>query len=452
MLLLAALAWAQENETTPEELETEEITVLAEPAYGPMEAGLTEAVLDNGMTVTIYTDPDMPEVATQMWVDVGSAHELDGERGLAHLFEHLVFSAPPDAGPAEYSRFHTIHGGYKNAWTSADNTAYVSKIPPQHHDEVLRMNAWHFLNIHPDEEMLEREKQIVAEELRMRTTNDPMARIQVDIQTSLWAGHPYERIPVGTLADIDNFTMANVQAFSERYYRAENMHLVIVGPVHGQRTLDRVTELYGPMPSGAADKTVIPDTLAWDFPEELDVTEEIPPIRVHVQGYPLPPLDHQDALAVEVLLQMLSGGTLDQFREQLVTEQKGALEAFSAGGMKRSGGLLMFGAVTLPLGPADKVWGEIEEALTVLDGGAWIDQEAFSRVSKRERRRMGTKHYFAAEMASLLGWSHQNLGAASAAIARIEAMGEVSLEDVRRAWTTYVTEGEAIRLYAHREG
>ncbi|HJN72405.1 MAG TPA: pitrilysin family protein [Myxococcota bacterium] len=419
--------------------------------YGPIERGLTHTTLESGLTVSVYSDPEMPVVATQMWVHVGSAHELDGERGLAHLFEHLVFSAPPDAGPASYSRYHVIHGGYKNAWTSKNSTAYVSEIAPQYHDEVLRMGAEHFLSIDPDEATLDREKKVVAEELRMSTTNDPLARMFVELQTKMWEGHPYERSPVGTLDDIDNFTMENVATFSERYYRADNMHLVVSGPVHGQETIDKVGELYAELPGGAAEKTNVPDTLTWDFPAEVDVTEDIPPIRAFGLAYPLPSLEHEDAAAVEVMLDLVSGDEVNLFRKQLVEVQKGALEGSGAGAVDRSGGMFMFLAITLPLGSPDRTWAEMDEALGVLGEGAWLDAEALARVTKRMRRELLLDVYYADEMAERIGWAQRNRDDAQLAFSRADEIAGVTLEDIARVWETYVTNGTPVRIYAHKE-
>ena len=444
---LISFALAEEPEI-PEDTGAPEEEVAE---YGPIERGLTHVVLDNGLTLSVFSDPEMPVVATQMWVDVGSAHELEGERGLAHLFEHLVFSAPPDAGPADYSRYHTIHGGYKNAYTSRDRTAYVSKIAPEFHDEVLRMNAERFLAIAPDQATLDREKKVVSEELRMRTTNDPIARMMVDLQTQMWTGHPYERMPVGTLDDIENFTMEGVTSFRDRYYRADNMHLIVSGPVHGQEMVDKVEALYGELPGGAAEKTEVPSTIDWDFPDFIEVTEDIPPIRAFGLAYPLPPLDHPDAPAVQVMLALIAGSEVNVFREQLVDEQKGALEAFGAGSVERSGGLVMFMAVTLPLGSPDKTWGEMEEALGVMGEGAWLDEAGLARVTKQLRRELEKDVFFAAEMADRVGWAHQNLGDAERAFTQTEELAAVTVEDVARVWQTYVAEGTPVRIYAHKE-
>ena len=148
-------------------------------------------------------------------------------------------------------------------------------------------------------------------------------------------------------------------------------------------------------------------------------------------------------------MELLRGGSVDHFREQLVSEQGGAPEGAVSGSVQRSGGLLSFMAVTLPLGSPDKTWREMHEALATLDEGAWMGEESLSRVSKRERKQMGMDRYFSHEVATQLGWSHLNLGQASRAFDRIDAMASLTVEDIRRVWTRYVMEGDPSKLYGN---
>ena len=76
--------------------------------------------LPSGLSVSILADPALSVVATQMWVNVGSAHEASNEKGFAHLFEHLMFGETSNHGKEDYSRYHTIHGGDENAGVTAD--------------------------------------------------------------------------------------------------------------------------------------------------------------------------------------------------------------------------------------------------------------------------------------------------------------------------------------------
>src|SRR5882672_1044537 len=91
---------------------------------------LVQTTLDNGLEVTIVPDQTMPVVATQVWYHVGAANESKDSRGLAHLFEHLMFGATTTSARGDYSKFVTSVGGEDNAYTSPDETIYVSEVPP----------------------------------------------------------------------------------------------------------------------------------------------------------------------------------------------------------------------------------------------------------------------------------------------------------------------------------
>ena len=104
-------------------------------------AALVQETLPNGLEVTILADPTMPVVATQVWYHVGSANEAKDSRGLAHLFEHLMFGATATEARGEYDRLVTGVGGDDNAFTTPDETIYVSEVPPVAAEEILRREA-----------------------------------------------------------------------------------------------------------------------------------------------------------------------------------------------------------------------------------------------------------------------------------------------------------------------
>src|SRR5258706_2619483 len=143
---------------------------------------LVQETLPNGLEVTILPDPTMPVVATQVWYHVGSANEAKDSRGLAHLFEHLMFGATATHGRGDYDKFVTSVGGEDNAFTSPDETIYVSEVPPQAAEEILRREADRMRGAALTQENLDNEKKIVTEELRRGTENDPMSRLLVQAQ------------------------------------------------------------------------------------------------------------------------------------------------------------------------------------------------------------------------------------------------------------------------------
>ena len=202
------------------------------------------------MQISILADPRMPLVATQIWYHVGSANEPQGSRGLAHLFEHLMFGPTAQRGERDYWDHHHRNGGETNAYTTPDETVYVSEIPPEHALGVLQREAERMRGLLLDAGLLENEKRIVTEELRLRIENDPLARIFQGATAGLLGDHPYAILPTGTKQDLAQATLDSCRAFYDRFYHPNQAHLVIVGPVHTRSMLKIARELFGPIPAG----------------------------------------------------------------------------------------------------------------------------------------------------------------------------------------------------------
>ena len=185
----------------------------AEPA-----AQYVEERLDNGLLVTIYADSRMPVVSTEVWYHVGAANEDPDSRGFAHLFEHLMFAGTAEFPRGTYARYVTRNGGYRNAYVNWDQTVYISQVAPQHHRQILAMEADRMVNLELTEEALDNEKKIVTEELRLRLENNPERRALVAGMSAGLSGHPYATLPAGTREDIARANLDQCRRFYARYY------------------------------------------------------------------------------------------------------------------------------------------------------------------------------------------------------------------------------------------
>jgi len=161
-------------------------------------SGYISEVLPNGLRVSILPDPANPVVATQVWYHVGSANEEPRTRGFAHLFEHLMFGGTARWSKEDLWRVHNDNGGDENAYTSWDETVYVSEIPAGPHGQVLEMEADRMVNLRLTQENLDNEKRIVTEELRVSLENDPQTRMLSTALKKALGEHPYALTPVGT--------------------------------------------------------------------------------------------------------------------------------------------------------------------------------------------------------------------------------------------------------------
>ena len=170
------------------------------------------------MQISIYSDVSHPVVATQIWVGVGSAHEADNEKGFAHLFEHLMFGDTENHNKKDYNALHIRAGGSENAYTSFDNTVYISEIPAEAHKDLLALEADRFQNLILNEDALTNEKKIVTEELRLTAENNPQSRLVMSTLKALFGEHPYASFPAGTREDINAADLELCKKFYSGYY------------------------------------------------------------------------------------------------------------------------------------------------------------------------------------------------------------------------------------------
>lgn len=426
-------------------------SVLAEePQLLDLEDGRTfhHLVLPNGLEVSVLEVPDIEIVATQVWYHVGAAHEGEGSRGLAHLFEHLMFGPNDVYGKDAVFRFHTRHGGRNNAYTSFDETVYVSEIAPPHHLEVLAMEAARMDGLTLTREELENEQRIVTEELRVSTENDPFARVMVAALAAVLGDHPYALTPVGTKEDIASATVESCERFYRRYYRPGNAHVVVAGPVDVTETLSRIEELFGNIETAPVHRPPVPSLLDWEFRSETVLREDLPPVETAILGFPLPPLDHPDADAL-TLLRLMTTGAADPFREELVRRHGKALEAGVEVFLARRGGALAFYSAHLPYRRRKTAFAWIERSLAAVEASLTEERLDSAKRSFLSGEYLG--RYYADTQASRLGASRWNRGAAEDAFRQRERVRAVTLGDVRGVWRRYVVDQQPFHVYLKPE-
>jgi len=414
-------------------------------------AAYVQTTLDNGLEVTIVPDDTMPVVATQVWYHVGAANESKDGRGLAHLFEHLMFGATSTSERGDYGKFVTSVGGDENAYTSPDETIYVSEVPQEAAGEIVRREADRMRNLVLTDANLANEKKIVTEELRLRTENDPMARLLVQAQRALLGTHPYAYDPSGSKADVQAATVASCRAFYDAYYHPNNAHLVVVGPVDPDRELAAIREAFGALPRGGSQPVDVPPLYGWTFPSDLQLKEDIPPVEVALVGAPLPPADAPDASAVELMLEVLAGGSVDPVHELIVSRRKKALEAgIETINLRRGGGMIFYSA-SLPYRRKATAMRVLDGAIAELDRMEWLTDETLASGKRRLLKDEADVFVFAAERADEIGQARWWLGDARLAFTRTERINAVTKEDVTAAWRSYVRDAQKIRVYVKPE-
>ncbi|WP_262423272.1 M16 family metallopeptidase [Brevundimonas denitrificans] len=192
--------------------------------------GFERRVLDNGMEVYTALDRNTSNVAVQVWYRVGSKDDPQGRSGFAHLFEHLLFKATRNMPEETLDRLTEDVGGYNNAFTADDVTAYHEVVPANHLERILFAEAERLGSLVVDEDTFISERDVVKNEYRQRILASPYGRLfGLFMPQMIYQEHPYRRPGIGSIEDLDAATLDDVLRFHETYYRPDNAILIVAG-------------------------------------------------------------------------------------------------------------------------------------------------------------------------------------------------------------------------------
>src|SRR5881394_2206665 len=187
------------------------------------------ATLENGLRVLLQEDHRSPVVSFQMWYRVGSRNEARGATGIAHFLEHMMFKGTPTHGRGQFARLVEQNGGQDNAFTSQDVTSYFVDIAADKLDLVIELEADRMRNLLLDPKEIESERQVVIEERRTRTEDDPGGFLGEEVASIAFKAHPYGFPIIGWTADIARITPEEIRAFYGTYYVPNHAMVVAVG-------------------------------------------------------------------------------------------------------------------------------------------------------------------------------------------------------------------------------
>ena len=207
--------------------------------------------LSNGMTLIVKPDRRSPTAVHMVWVRVGSIDEVDGTSGVAHALEHMMFKGTKRIPPGEFSRQVAALGGQENAFTSRDLTGYYQQIPAGKLEDVMKIEADRFAdNQWPDAEF-KREIEVIKEERRLRTEDQPRALLGEQQNAAVFMASPYHRPIVGWMSDLDAMTPDDVREFHAKWYVPANAAIVVAGDVDVAAVRALAERYYGRIPARA---------------------------------------------------------------------------------------------------------------------------------------------------------------------------------------------------------
>lgn len=207
-------------------------------------------ILSNGLALVVWPNANIPSVALQNWVRVGSRNEHDGGTGLAHFFEHMMFNGTRRRARGEFDRLMESQGASNNAFTSQDVTVYQDWFPNSALELVFELESDRIANLAFDPDVVENERKVVCSERRLRVDDSNAALLDEQVQAHAFQQHPYRIPTIGWPRDIQSWTLEDLQRFYRTYYAPNNCTLIIVGDVDPQQVFTLAERHFGAIPRG----------------------------------------------------------------------------------------------------------------------------------------------------------------------------------------------------------
>jgi len=398
--------------------------------------------LDNGLTVLTLEDHTTPVVAFQMWVRVGSSDEAR-VTGLAHLFEHMMFKGSKNIPPQKHGQIIQSRGGRTNAYTTADVTVYTTEVPSEALPLVIALEAERLANLDISEETLVSEREVVLEERRMRTEDQPGGRAREALFALTFQALPYRWPVVGWRSDIESTTIGDCRNFFSTFYAPNNIVIVIVGDFDGDAALEQIRESFADLVPAAE----IPRSRTRE-PSQSGVRRA--QVYFDVRGpilataWKTPPAGHPDAEALDVVSEILSGGRSSRAYRRLIHDEQIALSAHGVNSEFAGAGIFGAYASVRPDASIDRVEASFLEEIARLRDEP-VTAEELDKAKRQLEVSMVHQLTTNAAIAGRIGYDVTILGAIRPLEDRLAAIQAVDAADVQRVAQTYLTdEGRSV--------
>jgi predicted Zn-dependent peptidase len=355
---------------------------LAAQDLASFEAKTKVHVLANGWTFIIVERPAAPVFSFATVADVGSAQEVPGITGLAHMFEHMAFKGTPNLGTSDYEgekkaldaleaayqayqaarlaphpdpqKVQSLLADFKakqqaaasfvvkgafddvltseggvgtNATTSADETRYFYSLPANKIELFAYLESERFY--HPVFREFYEERDVVMEERRMSTESQPIGRLVEQFTSAAFSAHPYHQPTIGYTSDLESITMTDAERFFRTWYVPSALTTAIVGDVHAETLIPLLDKYFGRIPARPAPpplRTVEPPQAA-----EKTVVLDDPSQPMYLEAYHKPASIDPDQAVYDAIDDILSTGRTSRLYRALVRDKKLAVhvESFS---------------------------------------------------------------------------------------------------------------------------
>ncbi len=285
--------------------------------------------LSNGLKVVLIQDKRSPVVVSSIWYKVGSSYEQEGISGISHILEHLMFKGTKNTKPGEFSRKIKEIGGSENAFTGRDFTGYYQKVHKDYLELSLRLESDRMQNLVFVQEEVDKEIEVVKEERRLRTDDQPISKVFERIGKQVFGMSGYGIPIIGTMSDINSIEISDLKKWYSNYYSPNNATIIIAGDIDFINSRKLVEKYYGSIPS----KEVLKSSNEISHERSLDdilVNDKVsqPIILMSFENDYFTNSNKKDMYSLELLFELMDGSSSSRFTKNLIDEKKIAISTF----------------------------------------------------------------------------------------------------------------------------
>ena len=301
--------------------------------------------LKNGVQAVLVENHSAPVVALQVWVKAGAGDESDAQAGIAHLIEHMMFKGSEKFPAGELANQIESKGGILNAFTSSDFTVYWTVISSRFYETSMELFADAVFNPRFDSEELDREREVVLEEIR-RGEDNPRNKLYDQLMSLAFKAYPYRRPVIGYQDTVSGFERESLMRFFNCHYRPANMIVVLDGDFDPAEAIPSLKNYFGQEKKNQAC-------------EDLDQRKTVEPLQAEMRlkleaaklnrgyfalAYKIPPYGDPDMAGLDLLSVILGEGESSRLTEKVRNQEKLVDEIWSYAQTPRGPGLLIIGA------------------------------------------------------------------------------------------------------------
>jgi predicted Zn-dependent peptidase len=360
--------------------------------------------LENGLEiVAIPMRNGSNVISTDVFYKVGSRDEKMGKSGIAHMLEHLNFKSTKNLKAGEFDEIVKGFGGMNNASTSFDYTHYYIKSASKNMDKSLELFSDLMENLTLKDEEFQPERDVVAEERRWRTDNNPMGYLQFRLFNNAYIYHPYHWTPIGFMSDIKNWTIEDIRDFHSTYYQPKNAIVVVAGDIDEKEVFTSVEKHF----KDVKNKKEIPAKILHTVEPKQDGEKRVminrdSQVQMLAITYHIPNFEHEDQVALSALSELLSSGKSSILQKKLIDEKRLVNTIYAYNMELKDPGIFMFMAIANEGVDAKEIENEILDTIAQIKKGD-VSQKDIDKIKINTKADFIFSLESSTEVASLYG-------------------------------------------------